>query len=125
MYVPVNNMALVYLVTNCLLPSKWLLAFGLSESDVSDYHRVCTQHFLNGDCTQLSLLHFGKQFRLPKKSGQPDSKEQQRERCKHHLQYSKNQTTTLTSSDMMHMNYLVNVVKSEHWTVMLMNPPLM
>ena len=46
---------------------QWLTALGLSESDVADHHCICSQHFPNGDSSQIPLLHLGKRFRSPKK----------------------------------------------------------
>ena len=46
---------------------RWLLALGLSEGDIADHHRICSQHFPNGDSSQTPSLHLGKKFRSPKK----------------------------------------------------------
>ena len=89
---------------------KWLLALGLSESDVADHHRVCSRHFSNGDCTQLPSLHLGKQFRSPKKfwtaRWQRAARTKSANTCdkagpssKRHLRYSTSPTTTCTLSD--------------------------
>ena len=71
---------------------------------------VCSEHFPNGDCTQLPLLYLGKRFRSPKKiwtaRGQRAAKRKSADTgnkagpsAKHHLQYSTSPTTTCTSSD--------------------------
>ena len=46
---------------------QWLTALGLSESDIADHHRICSQHVPNGDSSQIPSLHLGKRFRSPKK----------------------------------------------------------
>ena len=39
---------------------KWLMALNLIEvHDVLEHHRISSQHFWNGDTTQIPLLHLG------------------------------------------------------------------
>ena len=89
---------------------KWLLVLGLNESDVADHHRVCSQHFPNGDCTQLPSLYLGKRFRSPKKSWtarwqraakrkSADTGDKAGPCAKRHLEYSTSPATTRKSSD--------------------------
>lgn len=89
---------------------QWLLVLGLTESDVADHHRVCSEHFPNGDCTQLPSLYLAKRFRSPKKiwtaRGQRAAKRKSANTgnkagpsAKRHLQYSTSPVMTRTSSD--------------------------
>ncbi len=89
---------------------QWLLALGLTESEVADHHRVCSEHFPNGDCTQLPSLYLGERFRSPKKiwtaRGQRAAKRKSTDTgsragpsAKRHLQYSTSPATIRTSSD--------------------------
>lgn len=89
---------------------QWLLALGLSESDVGDHHRVCSQHFPNCDCTQLPSSNLGKWLRSPKqiltarwqraaKRKSANNGDKAGPSAKHHLQYSTSDTTTHEQSD--------------------------
>ena len=44
------------------------MALNLTEGDVSEYHRICSRHFQNGDTTQIPSLNLGERFISPKKS---------------------------------------------------------
>ena len=46
---------------------NWLVALNLTEDDVSEHQRICSQHFQNGDTTQIPSLHLGACFASPKK----------------------------------------------------------
>ena len=101
--VPVSNVDLVYHFIGFLQKANLLNVNNVcrpsvSESDVADHHRVCSQHFPNGDSTQLPSLYLGKHFRSPKKiwiaRGQRASKRKYADTggkagpsAKHQLQY--------------------------------------
>ena len=89
---------------------QWLHALGLTESDVADHHRVCSEHFPNGDCTPLPSLYLRKWFRSPKKiwtvRGQIAAKRKHVDTgnkagpsTERHLQYSSSPLMSRTSSD--------------------------
>ena len=46
---------------------KWLVALNFTEDDVLEHHRTCSQHFRNGDTTQIPSLPLGARFASPKK----------------------------------------------------------
>ena len=43
---------------------KWIDALGLDEGALRDYHRVCSQHFLNADARHIPDITLGKHFLL-------------------------------------------------------------
>ena len=44
---------------------KRLVTLNLTKDDVLEHHRICSQHFRNGDTTQISSLHLSARFALP------------------------------------------------------------
>ena len=64
----------------------WLNVFGLSQSDIKSYSRVCSRHFPNGDVKKDPQIMLGKRFASPMKRSIQELKEQKGEvRIKNYL----------------------------------------
>ena len=58
----------LYRIPSCPIKRKeWIECLSLDEASLRDHHRVCSEHFPNGDQTQKPSLTLGQKFVSPKK----------------------------------------------------------
>ena len=58
----------MYRIPSCPIKRKeWVECLSLDETSLRDYHRVCSEHFPNGDQAQKPSLTLGRKFVSPRK----------------------------------------------------------